>query len=303
SFVDGGHNIKSGDGETVFARFAVNAAGLHADDVSRMFQGEDFQIKPRKGEEYLLDRNSKAHPKHVLFPVPSKNSKGMLVIPTVEGTTMLGPTAEMVEDKNDAATTGENLKNVFHQAKHMMPSVSNRDIITAFTGSRPTLENGDFLIKTSESAPNLVQVAGIQSPGLTASPAIAEYVKDILKSAGLELKEKVKYESDIPNFETIRNAKDAEGIDELVSENPAYAKIICRCERISEAEIVAAIRKGHTTLDGIKFYTRSGMGRCQGGFCSYKILKIISRETGIPVEEITKRGGDSKIVIGRLGEK
>jgi glycerol-3-phosphate dehydrogenase len=145
-------------------------------------------------------------------------------------------------------------------------------------------------------------VAGIQSPGLTASPAIAEYVKDILKSSGLELKEKSRYETDVPELKTIRNARSAKEIDALVAENPAYAKIICRCEKISEAEIVFAIRKGHTTLDGIKFYTRSGMGRCQGGFCSYKILKIIERETGIPVEKITKRGGGSEIVTGRLGE-
>ena len=302
SFDSGCHEIVSSDGERISARFAVNAAGLYSDDVSRMFKGEDFQINPRKGEEYLLDRNSKARPNHVLFPVPSKVSKGMLVIPTVEGTTMVGPTAEMMRDKNDAATTAENLKTVFHQAKHMMPSISNRDIITAFTGSRPTLEDGDFYIEMSQKCENLVQVAGIQSPGLTASPAIAEYVKDILKSGGLELTEKVKYNADIPNFETIRNAKNIEAIDAIVAENPAYAKIICRCEKISEAEIVAAIHKGHTTLDGIKFYTRSGMGRCQGGFCSYKILKIIARETGIPVEEITKRGGDSRIVTGRLGE-
>ncbi len=295
-------HITSAANETIRARYVVNAAGLHADSVSKIFGAEDFVIKPRKGEEYLLDRNSPAFPRHVLFPVPTKVSKGMLIIPTVEGTTMVGPTAEMVDDKTDASTTAQNLERVFLQARHMVPAVSNRDIITAFTGLRPTLEHGDFYIAMSEKSPGLVQVAGIQSPGLTASPAIAEYVKEILKQNGLRLTEKAGYDPEVPKFQTIRD-KNIDDAGALISANPAYANIICRCESISEAEIVEAIRKGHTTLDGIKFYTRAGMGRCQGGFCSYKILKIISRETGMPIEKITKRGHGSNVVAGRLGEE
>jgi glycerol-3-phosphate dehydrogenase len=293
------YTVKSDSGDSVKAKYVINATGLYADEVSKIFNAEEFKIIPRKGEEYLLDRNSKAYPNHVLFPVPAKNSKGILVIPTVEGTTMVGPTAEIVDDKEDRNTTEQNLKNVFFQAQHMIPQVARQDIITAFTGSRPTIEGNDFYIAMSDKSPNFIQVAGIQSPGLTASPAIGEYVKDLLKQAGLPLREKVDFASSIKKFDTVRD-KSTKEMDKLISKNPAYGNIICRCEKISEAEIVEAISKGHTTLDGIKFYTRSGMGRCQGGFCSYKILKIIARETGVPITEITKRGGNSVIVKGSL---
>ncbi len=181
----------------------------------------------------------------------------------------------------------------------MVPQVARQDIITAFTGSRPTMEGNDFYIAMSDKVPNFFQVAGIQSPGLTASPAIGEYVKNLLKKAGLPLREKIDFTSSIKKFDVVRDKSPLE-IDKLISEDPAYGNIICRCEKISEAEIVEAIHKGHTTLDGIKFYTRSGMGRCQGGFCSYKILKIIARETGMAITEITKRGGNSMIVKGSL---
>lgn len=298
---DNVYTVTSSSGDTVTADYVVNAAGLFADRVSEIFNAEKFKIEPRKGEEYLLDRHSKAYPRHVLFPVPSQHSKGMLVIPTVEGTTMVGPTAEMTDDKYDHGTTEDNLLKVFSQAKHMTPTVSRHDIITAFTGLRPTLPNNDFYIEISKKAPNFIQVAGIQSPGLTASPAIGEYVKNLLKQAGLELTEKKDWSPNLKKFEIIRN-KSNEDLDKLIKNNPAYGNIICRCETVSEAEIVEAIHKGHTTLDGVKFYTRAGMGRCQGGFCSYKILKIISRETGIPVEQISKRGGNSIIVKGKMDD-
>lgn len=293
--------IRNSYGREIAARYVVNAAGLFTDEISRLFGGESFNIHPRKGEEYLLDRNSHAHTRHVLFPVPTKTSKGMLIIPTVEGTTMVGPTAEMVERKDDVGTTAENLRHVFTSAAHMIPGISSRDIITAFSGLRPTLENNDFYIAPSESAPNLIQVAGIQSPGLTASPAIGEYVKDLLKKTGLTLVERREIVTAPPPPSEIRH-ESPESVDRLLQENPAWGNIVCRCESISEAEIVAAIRRGHTTVDGIKFYTRAGMGRCQGGFCSYRILKIIARETGMPVEAITKRGPGSRIVVGRLSE-
>jgi glycerol-3-phosphate dehydrogenase len=299
---NGIYTIEDSNGDNVKAKYIVNAAGLYADKISTIFNAEKFEIIPRKGEEYLLDRNSKGHPKHVLFPVPVKNSKGMLVIPTVEGTTMLGPTAEIIDDKEDKTTSTEKMNIIFSQAKHITPNISTRDIITAFAGLRPTLKGNDFYIAKSELAPNFIQVAGIQSPGLTASPAIGEYVKDILKKNGLSLNEKTDYSPTIPKFKTVRN-KSTDELNDLVTKHPEYGNIICRCEKISEGEIIEAIHKGHTTLDGIKFYTRAGMGRCQGGFCSYKILKIISRETGIPITEISKRGAGSYIVKEKLGEE
>ncbi|MBD3347465.1 MAG: FAD-dependent oxidoreductase [Chitinivibrionales bacterium] len=298
----GHYELISENNQRVKAKYVVNAAGLHADKVSRLFKAERFSIHGRKGEEYLLDRNSEAFPNHVLFPLPSKNSKGILVIPTVEGTTMIGPTAEMVEEKDDVSTTAENLEKVFTQAKHMTPSVSRKDIITSFAGTRPALKGNDFYIDISKKRPRFIQVAGVQSPGLTASPAIAEYVKDLLKQAGLKLTEKDSFNPRLEKTVSVRK-QSPEQAAQLIDTNPMFGSIVCRCETVSEAEIVEAIRKGHTTLDGIKFYTRAGMGRCQGGFCTYKILKILARETGKDIREFTKRGGGSFEIVGKIGKK
>jgi len=225
----------------------------------------------------------------------------MLGIPTVEGTTMVGPTAEEQEDKEDLSTTRENFERAFHSARRLVPSVSERDVITSFAGLRPTLPGNDFYIALSAKRPRFVHVAGIQSPGLTASPAIGEYVKDLLKEGGLRLVEKPGWDPHIEALPRIREKSPFEA-DALAAADPAYGEIVCRCESVSEAEIVAAIRHGHTTLDGIKFYTRAQMGRCQGGFCTYRILKIIERETGLSMDEITKRGGESRILGYRIGD-
>ena len=293
------YHIHSGD-ESLKARWIVNAAGLHADTISRLCGAEEYEIRPRKGEEFLMDRNAKAYPGKVVFPVPSHLSKGMLVIPTVEGTTMVGPTAHDMEDKTDTATSRENFETVFYGARRLVPEVSERDIITSFAGLRPTLPGDDFFIAASTLAPRFVHAAGIQSPGLTAAPAIAEYVKDILKREGLSLEENPDYDPAIDYLPRLRE-QSLEQADELIRDNPDYGEIVCRCESVSKAEILAAIRHGHTTLDGIKFYTRAQMGRCQGGFCTFKILKIIEQEAGIPITEITKRGGASRVLDGSIG--
>jgi glycerol-3-phosphate dehydrogenase len=291
--------LSSADGQGVRARYAVNAAGLYADRVSALFGAEQFVIVPRKGEEFLLDRGAKGLPGKVVFPVPTRVSKGILVIPTVEGTCMVGPTAVEIEDKEDLATSQANLETVFAAARRLVPALSERDIITSFAGLRPTLAGGDFLIECSAQVPGLVQVAGIQSPGLTAAPAVGEYVKDLLKKAGLTLEEKPDWNPNLPEVPRIRELTPFQ-VDELTRRDPAYGEVVCRCEGVSEAEIVAAVRRGHRTLDGIKFYTRAQMGRCQGGFCTYRILRILARETGLPVAAITKRGPGSELLGGEL---
>jgi glycerol-3-phosphate dehydrogenase len=295
----GYYTLYSTYNEKVCARYVINAAGLHADEVSRIFHAEEFKIIPRKGEEYILEKNAEGFPRQVVFPVPSKNSKGILIIPTVEGTMMIGPTAEDIQDKDDYATSSRNLERVFSMAMKMIPVISKKEIITSFVGLRPTIKGNDFYIETSQKASHFVQVAGIQSPGLTASPAIALYVENLLQTLGLILKRKKDYDPCISKPKRIRECTDKE-IEKLIKQNPAYGHVVCRCECVSEAEVVEAIKKGHTTLDGIKFYTRAGMGRCQGGFCTYKILKILMRETGMSVDEITKRGGKSFIIQGSI---
>ena len=212
--------ISSRSGDHISARWVVNAAGLHADTVSAIFGAEDFTIMPRKGEEFILDKGSAGPPTRVIFPVPSRTSKGVLVIPTVEGTVMIGPTAEDGDDKEDTATTPENLERVFHLASAMVPRISKKDIITSFAGLRPTLPGDDFYIDLSKKAPCFVQVAGIQSPGLTASPAIAERVKDLLKAGGLNLQEKPDWRPGIPRVERTRDHAAWE-IDRLVARDPA----------------------------------------------------------------------------------
>ena len=301
TFTDGIWHLTSENGETIQARYVVNAAGLFADEVSKSCGAEEFTINPRKGEEYLLDRTSNARPSKVIFPVPAKNSKGVLVIPTPGGTTMIGPTADMVDDKEDAATTGEHFDKILAMTKNMVTGVERRDVITAFAGLRPAIAGDDFYIAPSEKVPNFIQAAGIQSPGLTASPAIGVYIKDLLKKCGLSLTEKSDIIYENPEHPEVRTCSD-ERIEELCRENQAYSRIICRCEQISEAEIIDAVRCGHTTVDGVKFHTRAGMGRCQGGFCGAKILEIISRESGIPMAELTKRGGSSRLISGKLGD-
>jgi glycerol-3-phosphate dehydrogenase len=291
--------IYAADGRSVSARYVVNAAGLYADEVSKIFGAEEYHIIPRKGEYYLLDRMTKACPSKVLFPVPNSVSKGMLVIPTVEGTVLIGPTAEEIQEKDDLSTSSAKLKQIFDSARQMLPKVSTKDAITAFSGLRPALPDGDFYIEAGGKVPNFIHVAGIQSPGLTAAPAIAEYVKDILKDEGLLLQERRGYKPEVERVPRIRN-KSIYEIDELIEENPAYGNIVCRCENVSEAEIVEAIRRGHDTLDGIKFFTRAQMGRCQGGFCTAKIIRIIIRETGKRFEEVTKRGPASPVLWGEL---
>ena len=293
-------HLRSAAGEELSACWVVNAAGLRADAVSSMLGAETFTITPRKGEEFILDKGAAGPPSRVIFPVPARTSKGVLVIPTVEGTVMLGPTADEGDDKEDTTTTPENLDRVFRLASQMVPRISKRDIITSFAGLRPTLPGDDFMIELSRAVPCVVHVAGIQSPGLTASPAIAERVKELLKAGGLSLVEKSEWVPGIPRTERTRDHTPWE-LDRLVARDPAYAHLVCRCERVSEAEVVEAIRKGHTTLDGIKYYTRAGMGRCQGGFCTYRIMQLICRETGLPLEAITKHGPGSELVTGRIG--
>ncbi|MDR0495772.1 MAG: NAD(P)/FAD-dependent oxidoreductase [Treponema sp.] len=290
--------IHAEDGRTINASYAVNAAGLFADEVSAVFGGEEFAIKPRKGEYFLLDRLTRAHPDRVVFPVPSHISKGMLVIPTVEGTVLVGPTADEADDKTDFSTTSGRLDQILETGKAMIPFVSRNDVITSFAGLRPCLDE-DFFIAASQKAPAFVQVAGIQSPGLTASPAIGEYVKNILRDMGLELREKPGWDPYIENRPRLRELGFNE-LDALIAEDPAWGNVVCRCENVSEAEIVQAVKLGHHSLDGVKYFTRAQMGRCQGGFCTYKIIKIIMRETGLSWNEITKHGSSSRLLEAEL---
>jgi len=293
-----GFRVESDAGLSLESRFIVNSAGIYADEIASCVGLTDFKIIPRKGEEYLLDRRVGNLVSRVIFPVPTEHSKGMLVIPTVDGPVMVGPTDEPVESRDDFNTTREGLNRIFKHAQKMVPAIRSSDVITAFGGLRPIATGNDFIIGTT-GVPGFINAAGIQSPGLTASPAIGEMVKDILLQEGLKLEVKADFKAKRKGFCRIRELieqRDYEKVQEITLENRDYSKLVCRCENITEAEVVAAIQRGHTTLDSLKFATRVGTGRCQGGFCTYRVMKILNRETGVPFEKISKKGPGSEIV-------
>ena len=281
-------------GEQIHAKRVINAAGLFSDEVARMIGDDSFTVKARKGEYLLLDRAAQT-PNVVIFQTPSKMGKGILVSPTVDGNSFAGPTAVNQEDKYDTSVSAEGIKELQTQAKKSTPGIDFRNVITSFAGLRAQPSTGDFIIKPSDVDGRFIHAAGICSPGLTSAPAIAEYVENLVRESGLELVEDPSYDptrSHIKAFRHMTNEEKAQAI----AENPLYGRIICRCETITEAEVVEAVKRGARTLDGVKRRTRAGMGRCQGGFCSPRVMEIISRETGIPMEELTKFGGGSYLI-------
>ena len=278
------------------SRYLINAAGLLADEISGMVGVRDFKITPRKGEEFILDKKREHIANHLLFPLPSKVSKGVLVIKTADGNPMVGPTAEDVADKEDLSTSDDGLKKVLACARRMIPSISEDDIIAYFAGLRPAAGE-DFIIRHEASAPGFVNVAGIQSPGLTAAPAIAVMVCDILKKNGLSLKRKFVFRShqnELAHLFSVPLTK----TKRLVKIDPSYGDIVCRCEMVSAKEVRDAIRGGAKTLDGVKFRTRAQAGRCHGSFCTTRIMKMLAEERKMPLGRVTKRGRGSEIVKG-----
>ncbi len=281
------------------AKYCINASGLYTDDISSMLGINNFQIRPRKGEAFLLDKKLENTTNHLLFPLPSRTSKGVLVTRTADGNPMIGPTAELVNSKEDLITTDKGFNKVLRGAKKLIPSLDGKDIIAYFAGLRPVAKN-DFIIRHEEKAPGFINVAGIQSPGLTAAPAIALFVCNILKKSGLTLEKKRIFHKHrnktIHLFSIPLSLTKA-----LVKKDPAYGDIICRCEMISLKEITDAIKRGAKTLDGIKFRTRAQAGRCHGSFCTPRLLKILSKEMNTLPTHITKRGKGSEIIKGMRG--
>ncbi len=296
--------LKSSDGRGISANYVVNAAGLYADQIARLSGVDDIHIMPRKGEEYLLDKRVGSLIRRVIFPAPTPKSKGMLVIPTVDGPVMIGPTAVDTSDKNDFSTSKAGLDKIFEFTSHLVPSIRISDIITSFAGIRPVPHGNDFIIGQS-SVSGFINAAGIQSPGLTASPAIAERVCEILLRSGLEMRLKHDFNPERKPVLRIRKLverRDYVKLAQVVEDDNDYSSLVCRCETVSKAEIIAAIRSGHTTLDAIKYATRAGTGRCQGGFCTSRIMKLIKEYASMNVEDISKKGPGSEIIIGRVSK-
>lgn len=275
-------------------KYLINAAGLFADEISKMLGIDDFKIKPRKGEEFILDKKKENLTNHLIFPLPSKISKGVLIIKTADGNPMIGPTAEDIEDKEDLSTSDSGFSKVLLSARRLIPSINDKDIIAYFAGLRP-VAGDDFIIRHEGKAHGFINVAGIQSPGLTASPAIALLVADILKNNGMALKKKLIFHAHRKKTAHIF-ASSFSKTKKLIKKDASYGDIVCRCEMVSSKEIMDAIKRGAKTMDGVKFRTRAQSGRCHGSFCATRIMKILAEETRMPLTGITKRGRGSEIV-------
>ena len=281
------------------ARIVINAAGVHAAHLHNQVAEEKLNIVARKGEYYLLDKQVDVV-KHTVFTLPNKMGKGVLVSPTVHGNTIVGPTAEDIPDLENTATTAAGLADAAQKAGYMIDDLPLRQVITTFSGLRAHGDRHDFVIE--EAAPGFIDCAAIESPGLSASPAIGCYIADMVQN--------ILHMEANPEFNGIRKgilnpaSLTVEQRNALIKEQPAYGQIICRCESVSEGEILDAIHRplGATSLDGVKRRVRAGMGRCQGGFCAPRVIDILARELGVPMTEVTKSGPGSELLVGRTKE-
>ncbi|MFX0040218.1 MAG: NAD(P)/FAD-dependent oxidoreductase [Promethearchaeota archaeon] len=279
-------------------RNLINAAGLHAARISNMLGLDYFSIMPRKGEYILFDRNALQLNK-ILFPMATKVSKGILVCPTLHGNTFVGPNAQNITDFEDLSTTTAGLKEILDGGMKLVPNLPVRSSIRNFAGLRAVPDTYDFIIDNTDVY-GFINVAGILSPGLTATFAIAEKVVEFLELLGVELKVKENYNPIRPKPERFKDFTKQQ-LSKKIQEDPTWGRIICRCETIPEKEIINAIHApvGANTVDGVKFRCRPGMGRCQGGFCRPRVIEILSRELNKTYQEITKKGEDTNILIGK----
>lgn len=294
---EGGFRIHTNQGEYK-TRCIVNAAGVHADEFHNMMSSEKIEIIPRRGDYCLLDKSVGKHVSHTIFALPSKFGKGILVTPTVHGNLLVGPNAVDIEDKDGTNTTREGLQEILAKSAQTVKNIPYRSVITSFSGLRAHWEGHEFVIKELPEAPGFVDCLGIESPGLTSAPAIGVMVADIVHG----ILKPEKNPSFVGSRKGVLNPAELslEERDRLIQEKPAYGTIVCRCEMVTEGEILDAIHRplGARSLDGIKRRTRAGMGRCQAGFCSPKSMAILARELEIDMSAVTKCGGASKFIVG-----
>ena len=292
-----GYRLDTGQG--VFeTRCVVNAAGVYADVFHNMVSENKIHITPRRGNYCLLDKSAGQLVSHTIFQLPGPMGKGVLVTPTVHGNLLIGPTAVDVEDKEETATTSEELEKVLARSQESVKGIPTRQIITSFAGLRAHEDGEEFIIQEVEDARGFVDVAGIESPGLSSAPAIGIYVRDIVAGI-LDLKEKedfVESRRDFPHFNQLSRKEQKE----LAASDPAYGKIVCRCEMVTEGEIRDSIRRplGARTIDGVKRRTRAGMGRCQAGFCTPGTMELLAREWNVGMEDIRKNRSGSELIAG-----
>lgn len=298
-----GYILRTNNGEYT-ARAVINTAGTASAKIAAMVGQFDVHITPRRGEYWMVDRALEGFVTRTIFQLPSEKGKGILISPTADGTLLIGPTSYPVEDGEDTATTAQGLEQVYEEARRICPSLSKSSLFTTFAGNRATPSNGDFIVGEAQDAPLFWNCAGMESPGLSSAPAIAQ---DIAAQVAVRLGAQKKSEGELGKYEKVRKRffdMTNEERKAAIAQDGEYGQIVCRCELVTEAEVRAACRRpvGARSLDGVKKRTRAGMGRCQAGFCSPRVAQIISEETGVDICSVTKFGGDSRIVSGTLGE-
>ena len=296
---EGYYTLSSAD-DSIKARWVINCAGVYSDEVASLVGESDFSVRPRRGEYILLDKECGGLVGHTVFRCPSKMGKGVLVTPTVDGNLLVGPTADDIDDKRDVATTAQGMDEVKSKASAQVAGINFGKTITTFAGLRAVGSTGDFIINERD---RFINVAAIESPGLSASPAIALYVIDIMLASGELLLPRDNFIHFRRPAHYFRELSEDEK-NEIIKKDPSYAHVICRCETVTEGEIREAIRTNPrpSDVDGVKRRTRATMGRCQGGFCLPYVVELLAEELGIPYTEVTKLGGGSKINIGRTKE-
>ncbi|MCR5396070.1 MAG: NAD(P)/FAD-dependent oxidoreductase [Lachnospiraceae bacterium] len=294
----GDHYTITTNAGDIEAKTVVNAAGVYADEINNMVSSKKLHIVARRGQYELLDKSAGNHVSHTIFQLPSKMGKGVLVTPTVHGNLLVGPTAEDVDNKEGVNTTAEGLGGLAATSALSVKNVPMRQVITSFAGLRAHEDGGDFILGEAEDAEGFFNAAGIESPGLSSAPAIGVMIaKEVAEKLSL---------SENKNFNGKRKGilnpatLSLEERNELIKKNPAYGQIICRCESISKGEMLDAINRtlGARDLDGVKRRTRGGMGRCQGGFCSPRVMELLEQEVPMSPFDVTKNGPDAKIVFG-----
>ena len=293
--------VRSSKGAEFEARYVINAAGVNSDIISGLVGDREFSVRPTAGEYFLLDKSEGSRVSRVIFQCPNELGKGVLVSKTVHGNLIVGPNA-VETTRGNTSTTQEGLAFVRRTALRSVPSIQFRENIRNFAGIRANTEYDEFIIGESRSAKGFLNLAGIKSPGLTASAAIGKYAGELLRKMGLSMKEKEQFD-DTREVVRFRELSEEEK-NELIRKDPAYGRVICRCETVTEGEIVAALHSviPARTVNGVKRRCNAGMGRCQGGFCSPRVCRIIARELGIDETEVLEEKEGSNILYSRLKE-
>ena len=299
---DGAVTVVNTTKGAIRTKFVINAAGVYAEEIAKLAGDDSFTITPRKGEYILFDKTAASSLVYgVVFPCPNEKSKGILVCTTTHGNTFIGPNANEQTSKEDTSVTPAGMYEIIAGARKLVPDLPMGACITEFAGLRAVSDTGDFILGASR-VPGFYNAAGIQSPGIAAAPAIAEVVVESLGKEML-LRKKANWNGRLPKKVAFNRMTAAEK-QAAIQKNPLYGRVICRCETVTEGEIVDAIREpaGACTVDGVKRRTRAGMGRCQGGFCGPRVVQIIARELGIPVEQVLKERQGSELYFKKFSE-